>query len=55
MFLSLVARFKMAEKADDPCLCTHPELPQFESVSTYKQSASKGKRLALESLVVVAL
>ena len=45
----------MAEKADDPCPCTRPELPQFEWVSKLFPNASKGKSLALESLVVVAL
>ena len=45
----------MAELADDPCPCTCPELPQFALVSKYRQSAIKGKRIALESLVVVAL
>ena len=41
----------MAEKAH-LCPCTDRELPQFEWVSTLYPIASKGKRLALESLVV---
>ena len=45
----------MAEKADDLCPCTRPELPQFYYVSKVDPTASKGKSLALESLVVVAL
>ena len=45
----------MAERADDPCPCTRPELPQFYYVSKVYPTASKGERLALESLVVVAL
>ena len=45
----------MAEKVDEPCPCTCPELPQFEWVSKLYLTASKGKRLALESLVLVVL
>ena len=45
----------MAEKADDPCQCTHPELPQFVDIPKVYPTASKGKSLVLESLVLVSL
>ena len=35
----------MAELADHPCPCTHPELPQFEYVTKENPAASRGKRL----------
>ena len=34
----------MAEKADDRCPCTHPELPQFEWVSKIDATARQGIR-----------
>ena len=44
----------MAEKddgeyTDDICPCTHPELPQFKSLSEMYPTASKGKRLLWKS------
>ena len=41
----------MAEQAH-LCPCAHRELPQFEWVSTLYPIARKGKRLALENLLV---
>ena len=43
-------RIKMAERAEPPCPCTHPEDPQFKYVTKKDQTAIRGKRLLWHDL-----